>query len=87
LKSDLRLRVDLSIRNNQTIMRKLVEDTNTPIAGQQVITLKNSADYVVSDQVTIRLFFDRVINKPLVSLTFPTANTSFGFSVRFTMAQ
>ena len=87
LKSDLRLNVDFSIRNNFTILRKLVEETNTRSAGQNILTIKTSAEYVVSDQVTIRAFFDRVVNKPLVAQSYPTANTSFGFSVRFTMVQ
>lgn len=87
LKSDLRLNLDFSIRNNQTVLRKLVEGTNTPSAGQNILTIKTSAEYVVSDQVTIRAFFDRVVNKPIVALSYPTANTSFGFSLRFTMTQ
>ncbi|HOP04312.1 MAG TPA: cell surface protein SprA [Tenuifilaceae bacterium] len=87
LKSDLRLRLDFSLRNSKTILRKLAEETNTPTSGQRAISVKTSADYVVSEQVTIRLFFDRMLNTPLVSTSFPTANTSFGFSVRFTLAQ
>ncbi|MDD3569252.1 MAG: hypothetical protein PHT92_12725, partial [Bacteroidales bacterium] len=87
LKSDLRLNVDFSIRNNETVLRKLVEGTNSPSAGQNILTIKSSAEYVVSQQVTIRAFFDRVVNKPVVALSYPTANTSFGFSVRFTMTQ
>jgi cell surface protein SprA len=87
LRSDLRLNVDFSIRNNYTILRKLVEETNTRSAGQNILTIKTSAEYVVSEQITIRAFFDRVVNKPLVALSFPTANTSFGFSIRFTMVQ
>lgn len=87
LKSDLRVNVDLSIRNNQTILRRLVEETNTASAGQRVFTLKTSGEYVVSEQVTVRIFFDRVVNTPIVQTSYATANTSFGFSVRFTMAQ
>ncbi len=83
IKSDLRVNADFSYRNNYTIIRKLVENTNTRSAGQNVISLKLSAEYVVSEQVTIRMFFDRVVNKPLVLLSYPTANTSF--SLRFTM--
>ncbi|MDD2196474.1 MAG: cell surface protein SprA [Bacteroidales bacterium] len=87
LKSDLRVNVDFSLRNNYTILRKIVENTNTHSAGQNILSIKTSAEYVVSDQVTIRLFFDRVVNTPLVSNSYATANTSFGFSLRFTMIQ
>jgi len=87
LKSDLRVNADFSLRNNYTILRKLVEKTNTRTAGQNILSIKTSAEYVVSEQVTIRLFFDRVINTPLVLQSYATANTSFGFSLRFTMIQ
>ncbi len=87
LKSDLRLNADLSIRNNQTILRKLVEDQNTPTAGQIILTIKTSAEYVVSEQVTIRVFFDRVVNTPIVQTSYRMTNTNFGFSLRFTMVQ
>ena len=41
----------------------------------------------ISDQVTIRLFFDRVVNSPKVSRSYRTTNTSFGFSVRFELVK
>lgn len=85
IQSDLRINADFSYRQNYTIIRKLVENTNTQSAGQRVITIKLSSEYQISEQVTIRLFFDRVVNTPLVLLSYPTANTSFGFSLRFTM--
>ena len=85
LKSDLNLRADLSIRDNKTIMRKLVEETNIPTAGQRIITLKLTADYMLSDKFNLRVFFDRIVNDPFVALTFKTANTNFGVSLRFTL--
>jgi len=87
LKSDLNLRADVSIRDNKTIMRKLVELTNIPTAGQKIVTLKFTADYMLSDKFNVRLFFDRIVNSPFVALTFPTANTNFGISLRFTLTQ
>jgi cell surface protein SprA len=87
LKSDLNLRADVSIRDNKTIMRKLLEDTNIPTAGQKIITLKFTADYMLSDKFNVRIFFDRIVNSPFVALTFPTANTNFGISLRFTLMQ
>jgi cell surface protein SprA len=83
IKSDLRLTVDFSLRDNTTVLRKLVEDSNDIIAGQLISTIKTAADYRINEKVTIRLFFDRTLNNPKVSRTFRTTNTSFGFSVRF----
>jgi cell surface protein SprA len=85
--SDLNVRADFSIRDNRTIIRKLVEDVDQITAGQRVLKINFNLDYVLSDRFNLRLFFDRVINKPFVSLSYPTANTNIGFSIRFTLAQ
>lgn len=87
VKSELRLQADFGIRNTSTVLRKLKEGSNTPTAGQRSYSIKLSADYMFSEQVTIRAFIDRMVNKPLVSLAFPTATTSFGISLRFTLEQ
>ncbi|MBU0763969.1 MAG: cell surface protein SprA [Bacteroidetes bacterium] len=85
--SDLNLRADLSIRSNLTVIRKLEEHIDELTAGQTVITIKLSADYVLSDRFNIKIFYDRVVNKPKISRTFPRANTNFGISIRFTLSQ
>lgn len=87
LKSDLKVTLDFSLRDNTTVLRQIVEETNTITAGQLISTIKSSADYRISDQVTIRFYFDRVVNSPKVSKTYKTANTSFGFSVRFELVK
>jgi cell surface protein SprA len=87
LTSDLNVRADFSIRDNRTIIRKLVEDVDQITAGQRVLKINLNFDYVLSDRFNLRLFFDRVVNKPFVSLSYPTANTNIGFSIRFTLAQ
>lgn len=86
-KSDLNVRLDLSVRDSKTVLRKLVEEQDQITAGQQRIALQLSADYVLSDRFNLRLFFDKDISNPYVYRTFPTSNTNFGFSVRFTLAQ
>jgi cell surface protein SprA len=85
--SDLNLRADISMRDNRTIIRKIVEDENTLTAGQRIFSIKFTADYKFSNRVNLRLFYDRVANTPLVSSTFPTANTNAGLSLRFTLSQ
>ena len=88
LKSDLRLRLDFSLRKSKTILHKLVEDIDQITSGQNALSIKTSADYVISNQVTIRAFFDWAKTTPLVTgSAYPTVNTSFGFSLRFTMVQ
>jgi cell surface protein SprA len=87
LKSDLNLRLDLSIRDNKTLARKLVEEVNQPVAGQKVFTLGATADYVLSDRFNLQIYADHMLNDPFVANTFLTSNTNFGFSLRFTLVQ
>jgi cell surface protein SprA len=87
LKSDLNLRFDLSVRDNKTIARKLVENVNQPVVGQKVFTVGATADYVLSDRFNLQVFADHTMNDPFVANTFPTSNTNFGFSLRFTLVQ
>lgn len=84
--SDLNVRADLSIRKNLTIIRKITENYWDLTAGQTIITLKLSADYVLSERFNVRLFFDKIVNRPHTSIVNPTSNTNFGISVRFTLA-
>jgi cell surface protein SprA len=86
-KSDLNLRADLSIRDSRTALHKLVEQDDSPSAGQQNVSIKLSADYKLGPSFNLRVFFDRLVNKPFVSTTYPTANTNIGFSVTFQLVQ
>jgi cell surface protein SprA len=87
LKSDLNLRFDLSIRDNKTLARKLVENVNQPVVGQKVFSIGTTADYVLSDRFNLQIFADHTMNNPFVANTFPTSNTNFGFSLKFTLVQ
>jgi cell surface protein SprA len=85
--NDLNLRADVSYRKNKTVLRKIVEDDDQITAGQSAFTIKTTADYMLSDRFQLRLFYDRVLNNPFTSLSFPTSNTNLGVSFRFTLAQ
>ncbi len=84
--SDLNVRIDLSIRNNLTIIRKLEESVDQPTAGQRLISIQASADYVLSNRFNMRIFYDHQLTRPTIQTTFPTTNIRFGFSLRFTLA-
>jgi cell surface protein SprA len=85
--SDLNLRFDLSIRNNITVSRNIIEDTNQPTSGQKMYSVKFRVDYNIGPNLNIAYYFDRVVNTPVLSNAYPTANTSTGISLRFNLAQ
>ena len=84
--SDLNLKLDLNIRNNKTVIRRVIEDQEQITMGQRTISIKFSADYVFNQRVNIKVFYDRVVTNPFISTTFPGAITNAGFSLRFTLA-
>ena len=86
IKSDLNLKADLSFRTNITTMRRIQEQVSQPTGGTDIISIKTSADYVISERITIRLFYDRIINKPVISTSFPTTNTNAGLSIRLSLS-
>jgi cell surface protein SprA len=93
LKSDLLSTVTLSFRQTQTALRKGV-DVSTPngdaltqvsqvSAGQNITTIKVSLTYSLTQNVNLRIYYDRTINKPVISTSFPTQTTNAGLSLRF----
>jgi hypothetical protein len=86
IKSDLNFRIDFSLRDNRTMIRKMEEDLNQATSGQKLISIKVNADYVINQRFNIRLFYNGAINEPVVSTSFPTQNHGAGLSLRFTLA-
>ncbi|MEN8225755.1 MAG: cell surface protein SprA, partial [Bacteroidota bacterium] len=87
LESDVDVRVDFSIRSNKTILRRIDEDINQVSAGQKIISINTSVDYVLNQNLSIRLFFDKIINDPFVSNQYKNSTTNGGISLRFSLAQ
>lgn len=85
--SDLNIRFDLNIRNNISVARNIIEDTNQPTAGTKTYSLKFRVDYDLGPNLNCAFYFDRVVNTPVLSNAYPTANTSCGISLRFNLAQ
>ena len=86
-KSDLNIRVDLSLRDTEMIARRMDEGTNQITSGQNLISLKTAIDYMISERLNIRAFYDHQINEPKISISFPTSNINTGISLRFTLTQ
>jgi len=87
MNSDLNLKVDFSVRDNKTVLRRLDEEIDQISSGQRITSLNFSADYMVSQKFTVRFYFDRIMNKPHVANQYPNSTTSGGLSLRFTLTQ
>jgi len=84
--SPVNLRFDLSFRDNLTVIRKVVENSNQATAGQKVVSLKSSADYNVGPNLVIQAYYDQVITNPKIATSYPTGNMSCGLRLRFNLA-
>lgn len=82
LESNLTIRLDLSYRKNLTGIRQIETGTSTPTGGTNIVTLRSSADYMLTQNITLRIFYDWVKTTPQTSASFPTASTNGGFSLR-----
>ncbi len=83
----LALRADVTIRDNVTVIRKMEERQNQPTAGQQIISIRTSADLEVSRKLTLRFFYDHQLTQPKISIAFPTSNINSGITLRFQVTQ
>ena len=83
--SDLNLKLDLSLKDDKTILRRIDQDINQISAGKQLISVNFSADYQLSQRVNARFFFDKAVSKPYITTL--SSTTSGGISITFILAQ
>lgn len=86
--NDLTVRLDFSYRKMQSLIRKIEEQFTQATSGNVAKTIQFSADYGLSRSLTLRAFYDLQINEPIVSAaSYPTSNSNYGISLRFSLAQ
>lgn len=83
IKSDINLKADVSYRNNQTIVRYLDYDNNQLAGGQNLWSLKLTADYSFSKNLTAIFYYDHSFSKAVISTSFPLTNIRSGFTLRY----
>ena len=84
--SDVNIKFDFSFRDNLTVIRKIVENTNQATAGQKTMSIKISADYNLTNNLTLMFYYDQNLNTPKVQTSYPTGNINTGFKIRFNLA-
>jgi len=87
LDNDVTFKFDFSLRDDATANSKLDQNQSFGTAGQKVIRIAPSIDYVVNNRVSIKLYFEQNRNIPKISNAFPITNTRGGLQVRISLAQ
>ncbi len=86
--SDLNLKLDISIRNKTDIQRNIQTLLSQATSGQQSVQINFSADYALSKYLTITAYYDRQMNKPLLTSTsYPVTTQDFGVSLKFSLSR
>lgn len=86
--NDLALRMDVSFRNQSALCRYIQEETTQATSGNKALKISFSADYQLSKLLSVRLYYDRQKNTPLVSAaSYPVTSADFGMSLKFSLTR
>jgi cell surface protein SprA len=83
LSGDLNLKADFSYRKNITLLRNLEYDNNQVTAGQTLMSIKFSANYNLSRNLTSIFFYDHNFSEFAISTAFPQTAIRSGITIRY----
>jgi cell surface protein SprA len=87
LDNDVTFRLDFSVRDDATANSKLDQNTSFGTAGQKVVRIVPSIDYVVNNRVNLKFYFEQNKVIPKIATTAPITTTRAGVQVRISLAQ
>jgi len=83
LKSDLNFKLDLSRRDNKTIIRYLDIENNQTTAGQTIYGAQLTVDYALSKNLTALFYYDHSFSEYAISTAFPQTTIRGGITLRY----
>jgi cell surface protein SprA len=83
IKSDINIKADFALRQSQTVVRYLDYDNNQLAGGQNLWSIRLTADYSFSKNLTAIFFYDHSFSKAVISTAFPITNIRTGFTMRY----
>ncbi|MEE0912458.1 MAG: cell surface protein SprA [Paludibacteraceae bacterium] len=86
-KNDLNLRADIGFKNTDAYIRVIDEEYSQLSSGLRSFTLKFSADYLFSERLNIKLYYDCKSSNPKVSEGFPTITNDFGIAFKINLTR
>ena len=96
--NDLKLQVDVSYKDNKMLLRKIssdLRDANNELergitqasSGNKVLSIKVSADYVLSQKINLQLFYDHQGTTPLISSSYPVKSDNIGLNIKLMLTR
>ena len=84
IKSDLNLKMDISLRDNKTRITNILKEDMQVTGGQKILGVNFSADYNFSQNFQMRLFYNQLVTKYKVSTAYPLSTIRAGITANFT---
>ncbi len=85
--SDLNIRGDISLRDSKTSIMNILLNDSQVTGGQKLMNIKLSADYNVSENLNLRVFYEQMTSKYKISTAFPLSTIRAGISATFTFGE
>jgi cell surface protein SprA len=85
LKGDINLRADVSLRDNLTQIRYIDEDNDQISGGQELFSIKFTADYQLNSSLTASFYYNHQTSKYAISTTFPRQAINGGFNIVYNL--
>jgi cell surface protein SprA len=86
LNNDLTFKLNFTLRDTKTVQRK-IDEVNTVTAGNINFQLRPQISYVLNQRLNLNFYFERNVNTPRVTSSFPRSTTAIGAQIRFSLAQ
>jgi cell surface protein SprA len=86
LDNEINFRLDFSIRDDITSNSILDQGNALPTGGQKTVTISPSIDYVMSNRINLKLYFDQRRVTPKISTSPPIITTRIGLQIRISLA-
>ena len=84
--NDVNINLDLSMRDDIQSNSRLDQANAYSTGGQKVISIQPSLDFVMSNRVNLKLYFDQQRVIPYISTSAPVTNTRAGLQIRISLA-
>lgn len=86
LDNDVTFRLDFTLRDDATANSKLDQNIAFGTAGQKVVRLSPSIDYVVNNRVNLKFYFEQNKIIPKIATSAPITTTRAGVQIRIALA-
>lgn len=83
--NDVNLRLDVSSENYKTTFRKIDDEKGIIQSGTQLISFDIQADYMVSDKLTVKLYYNYKFTNPYTTDSYLQKESEFGLSFNYSI--